>query len=80
MRLVGKNTATGVLLFTVALYSYTAGMALGGEAAKGRLTERESRRYNKTGKPIAMMPGPGGAHSWQPMAYNPGTGLVYIPA
>jgi quinohemoprotein ethanol dehydrogenase len=27
-----------------------------------------------------MMPGPDGAHSWHPMAFNPGTGLVYIPA
>jgi len=27
-----------------------------------------------------MMPGPDGAHSWHPMAYNPKTGLVYIPA
>ena len=27
-----------------------------------------------------MMPGPLGAHSWQPMAFNPNTGLVYIPA
>ena len=27
-----------------------------------------------------MMPGPLGGHSWQPMAYSPKTGLVYIPA
>ena len=26
------------------------------------------------------MPGPLGAHNWQSMAYNPKTGLVYIPA
>ncbi len=25
-------------------------------------------------------PGPFGAHTWQPMSYNPKTGLVYIPA
>jgi quinohemoprotein ethanol dehydrogenase len=29
--------------------------------------------------PALVMPGPGGAHSWQPMSFNPGTGLVYIP-
>jgi quinohemoprotein ethanol dehydrogenase len=29
--------------------------------------------------PAVIMPGPGGAHSWQPMSYNPNTGLVYIP-
>lgn len=27
-----------------------------------------------------VMPGPVGAHQWQPMSYNPVTGLVYIPA
>ena len=27
-----------------------------------------------------MVPGPGGAHNWQPMTYSPETGLVYIPA
>ena len=26
------------------------------------------------------MPGPGGAHSWQPVAFNPDTGLLYLPA
>ncbi|MGA8204955.1 MAG: PQQ-dependent dehydrogenase, methanol/ethanol family [Woeseiaceae bacterium] len=29
--------------------------------------------------PAVIVPGPGGAHSWQPMSYNPNTGLVYIP-
>src|SRR6185295_76696 len=24
-------------------------------------------------------PGPGGAHNWSPMSFNPNTGLVYIP-
>ncbi|MEA2624710.1 MAG: quinohemoprotein ethanol dehydrogenase [Candidatus Binatota bacterium] len=46
----------------------------------------------KTGKPIEvkgidykkgliqMKPTPFGGHNWQPMSYNPMTGLVYIPA
>jgi PQQ-dependent dehydrogenase (methanol/ethanol family) len=46
----------------------------------------------KTGRPIvnsaayygtegvALSPGPGGAHNWAPMSFNPVTGLVYIPA
>jgi quinohemoprotein ethanol dehydrogenase len=46
----------------------------------GRPIEHSDIRYSMTGKPIVMMPGPDGAHSWHPMAYNPGTGLVYIPA
>lgn len=46
----------------------------------GRPIEHADIRYSMTGKPVVMMPGPDGAHSWHPMAYNPGTGLVYIPA
>jgi quinohemoprotein ethanol dehydrogenase len=30
--------------------------------------------------PKLVFPSPAGAHNWQPMAFNPGTGLVYIPA
>src|SRR5262249_1897078 len=30
-------------------------------------------------EPVSIFPGPGGAHNWSPMAYNPTTGLVYIP-
>ena len=29
--------------------------------------------------PIRVSPSSSGAHGWQPMAYHPGTGLVYIP-
>jgi quinohemoprotein ethanol dehydrogenase len=28
---------------------------------------------------ITLAPGPGGAHNWAPMSFNPTTGLVYIP-
>jgi quinohemoprotein ethanol dehydrogenase len=28
---------------------------------------------------ISVSPGPGGAHNWSPMSFNPNTGLVYIP-
>ncbi len=30
-------------------------------------------------QPVTISPGPGGAHNWAPMSYNPATGLVYIP-
>jgi PQQ-dependent dehydrogenase (methanol/ethanol family) len=45
----------------------------------------------KTGRPIEtgkgewkdgegfVIPGPAGGHNWHPMAFHPGTGLVYIP-
>jgi len=32
-----------------------------------------------TSESITVMPGPGGAHNWAPMSFNPATGLVYIP-
>ena len=28
---------------------------------------------------ISISPGPGGAHNWSPMSFNPDTGLTYIP-
>ncbi len=31
-------------------------------------------------EPKFILPSPAGAHNWQPMAYNPNTGLVYVPA
>ena len=34
--------------------------------------------YSK--QPRVVLPGPVGAHQWQPMSHNPVTGLVYIPA
>ncbi len=30
-------------------------------------------------EPVLVSPDPTGAHSWYPMAYNPDTGLVYLP-
>ena len=48
--------------------------------ANGRPIENPDARYGETGKTFMSIPGPGGAHDWQPMAYSPKTGLVYIPA
>ena len=31
-------------------------------------------------KPVLLTPSVAGAHSWNPMAFNPNTGLVYFPA
>jgi quinohemoprotein ethanol dehydrogenase len=45
----------------------------------GRPVEVAEARYEKTGKPFIVYPGPQGGHNWHPMAFNPGTGLVYIP-
>jgi quinohemoprotein ethanol dehydrogenase len=50
-----------------------------------------AKGYDKDGRPIETakarpdgpfdaIPGPYGAHNWQPMSYSPLTGLVYLPA
>jgi len=54
--------------------------AKGVDIQTGRPIENPDARIDRTGKPSVVVPGPGGAHSWQPMAYDPKTGLVYIPA
>lgn len=47
----------------------------------GRPVELAGARYyeQKSGEAL-VYPNIYGGHSWQPMSYNPGTGLVYIPA
>lgn len=54
--------------------------AKGIEKKTGRPLFNPDSDYAKTGKPWMAMPGALGAHDWQPLAYNPGTGYVYIPA
>jgi len=54
--------------------------AKGIDERTGRPIENPGIRYSSTGKPVQMMPGPDGAHTWHPMAFSPKTGLVYIPA
>ncbi len=46
---------------------------------KGRPVENPAARYDEIDRPFAGWPSSRGAHSWQPMAFNPATGLVYIP-
>jgi quinohemoprotein ethanol dehydrogenase len=51
--------------------------ATGVDPKTGRPIETAGARYEKAA--IRQVPGPLGAHNWQPMAFNPKTGLVYIP-
>jgi len=44
----------------------------------GRPAENPAADYS--GGPKLISPAPFGAHNWNPMAYSPRTGLVYIPA
>jgi alcohol dehydrogenase (cytochrome c)/quinohemoprotein ethanol dehydrogenase len=54
--------------------------ATGLDPKTGRPIENPEARFDKTGKPFVSMPGAGGAHSWQPMAYDPRQKLMFIPA
>ncbi|MCZ4129770.1 PQQ-dependent dehydrogenase, methanol/ethanol family [Stutzerimonas balearica] len=49
------------------------------DLASGRPVEVPGARY-PAGQPAAVTPSQIGGHNWQPMAWNPLTGLVYIPA
>nr|PZN61719.1 MAG: PQQ-dependent dehydrogenase, methanol/ethanol family [Pseudomonadota bacterium] len=72
------DAKTGELLSAkpFAKQNWTTGV----DMATGRPIEVPEARYNVTNKPWNMLPGPAGAHAWQPMAYSHDTGLVYIPA
>ncbi|HEX4278704.1 MAG TPA: PQQ-dependent dehydrogenase, methanol/ethanol family [Bryobacteraceae bacterium] len=52
--------------------------AKGLNEATGRPIVNPEAHYTKDS--TAIMPGPGGAHNWSPMSFNPTTGLVYIPS
>ncbi len=49
------------------------------DLATGRPVFAKNAYYPK-GSPSTPMPGPFGGHNWQPMAFSPKTGLVYIPS
>jgi quinohemoprotein ethanol dehydrogenase len=51
--------------------------AKGVDMKTGRPIEDPALAYDK--KTAFVMPSANGAHNWHPMAYNPQTGLVYIP-
>jgi quinohemoprotein ethanol dehydrogenase len=51
-----------------------------GYGADGRPIETAAARYYRTKQPFIGIPSALAAHNWQPMSFNPKTGLVYIPA
>jgi PQQ-dependent dehydrogenase (methanol/ethanol family) len=53
--------------------------AKGLDEATGRPIINSESYYTSKGAPVAITPGPGGAHNWAPMSFNPATGLVYLP-
>jgi quinohemoprotein ethanol dehydrogenase len=47
------------------------------DATTGRPVENPGQDYSEGS--VSVRPTSSGAHNWQPMAFHPGTGLVYIP-
>jgi len=56
----------------------TVTWASGVDPVSGRPIENPGARFSGPA-PAVIVPGPGGAHNWQPMSYSPDTGLVYMP-
>lgn len=54
--------------------------ATGVDPVTGRPIAVAEARYDQTNRPTVVVPGPTGGHNWQPMAYDPKAGLVFIPA
>jgi alcohol dehydrogenase (cytochrome c)/quinohemoprotein ethanol dehydrogenase len=71
------DRATGELISARAFA--TTNWATGVDMRTGRPIETPEARSGESGRPFIAQPGPGGAHSWQPMSYSPRTGLVYFP-
>ncbi|MBA4794134.1 MAG: PQQ-dependent dehydrogenase, methanol/ethanol family [Phenylobacterium sp.] len=70
------DRATGELISAEPYVPIT--WASGVDKATGRPIETPGARYRNA--PSLQVPAPFGAHNWHPMAFNPQTGLVYIPA
>ena len=70
------DRATGELISAEPYVPIT--WATGVDKATGRPIETPGARYRDA--PSLQVPAPFGAHNWHPMAFNPKTGLVYIPA
>jgi alcohol dehydrogenase (cytochrome c)/quinohemoprotein ethanol dehydrogenase len=49
------------------------------DMASGRPVLATGADYGESGVPFVATPGPGGGHSWQPMSFDPHSGLVYLP-
>jgi len=71
------DRATGKLLSAKPFAQVT--WATGIDLQTGRPIESPAAQYEGSDKPLVISPGPGGAHTWHPASYSPGTGLAYFP-
>ena len=51
--------------------------ALGVDEATGRPIINPDAKYSES-ESVNITPGPGGAHNWSPMSFNPSLGLLYV--
>ena len=70
------DRATGKLISAKGFVPMT--WAVGFDARTGRPIEAPGARYRD--KVAVITPSPTGGHNWQPMAFDPSQGLVFIPA
>jgi quinohemoprotein ethanol dehydrogenase len=73
------DAATGQLL-SADKYAPWVDWASGVDMKTGRPIERAGVRYGGDARSSTQNPGPLGAHNWKPMAFDPKTGVVFIPA
>ena len=69
------DRTNGKLISAEELRRRELGHGLRRERPADRDAARAPRQVHST-----SIPGPFGAHNWQPMSFNPQTGLVYLPA
>src|SRR5438552_1659161 len=53
--------------------------AKGIDQETGRPIINPEAHYDHNNETVVISPGPGGAHNWSPMSFNPATALLYIP-
>jgi quinohemoprotein ethanol dehydrogenase len=71
------DRATGKLLSAKPFTQVTWATSI--DAQTGRPIESPSAQYESSRDRAFVTPGPGGAHTWHSMSYDPETGLVYFP-
>jgi quinohemoprotein ethanol dehydrogenase len=70
---IDRKTGAFISAETIAPVNWATGI----DPGTGRPNINPATHYGTD--PVLVMPGPGGAHNWFPMAFSPRTGLAYLP-
>ncbi|TXS96020.1 PQQ-dependent dehydrogenase, methanol/ethanol family [Parahaliea maris] len=73
------DAATGEFLSAEAYGKLTWAKGIDPETGRPIFDMEAADYWSKGSEPKIVFPGSQGAHNWNPMSYNPDTGLVYIP-